>query len=43
MTDTAGTGTASREKLSFWTKAAYAIGDLGESVGPVPTCCPLSY
>ena len=34
MTDTAGTGTASSEKLSFWTKAAYAIGDLGESVGP---------
>jgi len=34
MTDTGGTVTASSEKLSFWTKAAYAIGDLGESVGP---------
>ena len=25
---------ARSEKLSFWTKAAYAIGDLGNSVGP---------
>ena len=36
MADTTGIGAdaASSEKLSFWTKAAYAIGDLGESVGP---------
>lgn len=27
-------GVSQSEKLSFWSKAAYAIGDLGNSVGP---------
>ena len=36
MADTTGIGAdaAPSEKLSVWTKAAYAIGDLGEAVGP---------
>jgi GPH family glycoside/pentoside/hexuronide:cation symporter len=34
VSNTARTEAARSEKLSFWTKAAYAIGDLGNSVGP---------
>lgn len=34
ISNTAQTKAVRSEKLSFWTKAAYAIGDLGNSVGP---------
>jgi GPH family glycoside/pentoside/hexuronide:cation symporter len=34
VSSTAQTEAVRSEKLSFWVKAAYAIGDLGNSVGP---------
>jgi GPH family glycoside/pentoside/hexuronide:cation symporter len=42
IADTAQSSTFSNKKLSFWTKAAYAIGDLGNSVG-VGTVIPFWY